>query len=134
MKLKAIILSLMFLLTGSGLKIEIATCCDALSGISLHFKDNGFQEAKDCCACLKNPKKDKCCHSESISTVINPVLGLQKTQVLSIRHFSADLAPIASSDNHLSGNIQSALQQEFIPYQVTTPPIPILIQKRVLQI
>ena len=123
LRLKAIILSLMFLLTGSGLKIEIATCCDALSGISLHFKDNGFQTAKDCCACLKNPKKDKCCHTQSISTVINPVLGLQKTQKLSIRHFSNLLTPVIADNFNFNTGISlhseafASLMSKPLPYR-----------------
>lgn len=132
MKVKAIILSFLFLLTGSGLKIEVATCCDVFSGISLNFKDNGFREGKDCCACLKAQKKSNCCHTQSISTVINPVLGLQKAQQISIRHFNNDIA--YTENNSFDFGSLNTVQVAHNDYRLRTPPIPILIQKRVLQI
>jgi hypothetical protein len=133
MKLKAIILSLLFLLTGSGLKVEIATCCDSFAGFSLHFKDNGFHKMDGCCACIKVPKKSSCCHSQSFSTVINPVLGLQKTLTISTKQFS-------------NGYAKVEIQSEAVTYPLNSPhlsykafdqreyPVPILIRKRVLQI
>lgn len=133
MKLKALILSFLFLLTGSGLKIEVATCCDVFSGISLHFKDNGFQKGKDCCACIKASKKSTCCHTQSYSTVINSVLGLQKAQSISYKDFSKKLAQSNFSKVSLITNTHT----KTFTYCDLNPPIPsvpILIQKRVLQI
>ncbi len=133
MKFKAIILSFLFLLTGSGLKVEVATCCDAFSGISLHFKDNGFKDAKDCCACIKATKKSSCCHTQSYSTVINPVLGLQKVLTITHKDFSKNLKTIEYKKAPCVA-FQNTNQISFGEFEQRTPTVPILIQKRVLQI
>jgi hypothetical protein len=133
MKLKALILSFLFLLTGSGLKVEVATCCDVLSGISVHFKDNGFQQAKDCCACIKASKKSTCCHTQSYSTVINSVLGLQKAQTIAHKDFSKKFAIAHFSHVSLNTSINS-IPVSYCDLNPPMPSVPILIQKRVLQI
>ncbi len=133
MKLKALILSFLFLLTGSGLKVEVATCCDVLSGISLHFKDNGFQKAKDCCACIKASKKSTCCHTQSYSTVINSVLGVQKAQTIALKDFSKKILPTNFNKASLFTRT-NAVKVSYCDLNPPMPAVPILIQKRVLQI
>lgn len=133
MKIKAVILSLIFLLSGSGIKIEVSTCCDALSGIGLNFKDNGVQVSDECCACVKIPNKSSCCHTSSISTVINPILGLQKVVVFSAKQ--ALKAPIKfdliqpAVFNYSVDDVVA-----FNTFDQRELPVPILLKKRVLQI
>ena len=133
MKLKALILAFLFLLTGSGLKVEVATCCDVLSGISLHFKDNGFQQGKDCCACIKASKKSTCCHTQSFSTVINSVLGIQKAQTIAHKDFSKKILTTNFSKASLWTS-NNAITVSYCDLNPPIPSVPILIQKRVLQI
>ncbi len=133
MKLKAIILSFLFLLTGSGLKVEVATCCDVFSSISLHFKDNGFQQGKDCCACIKASKKSTCCHTHSYSTVINSVPGLQKASTISLKDLCKKIVPSYLSKISLNTNL-NVIQVSYFDLNPPAPTVPILIQKRVLQI
>lgn len=126
-------MSFLFLLTGSGLKFEIATCCDVLSGISLNFKDNGVVDSKDCCACIKASKKSSCCNTQSISTVINPVLGLQKALTLSAKQFTQQfVVSTVKNESFVSDvTVHNSIFGEFNQKEYT---IPILIKKRVLQI
>ncbi|MES2617979.1 MAG: hypothetical protein V4613_08870 [Bacteroidota bacterium] len=133
MKIKAIILSVIFLLTGSGIKIEVSTCCDVFSGVGLSLKDNGVQVSDECCACVKIPNKSSCCHTSSISTVINPILGLQKTIAFSAKQqVKAPIKFDLIQPSVFNYSVDDVLA--FNTFDQRELPVPILLKKRVLQI
>lgn len=133
MKIKAIILSLLFLLSGSGFTFKISTCCDVFSGIAITFERN-IPEPTDCCACVKASKKSTCCHTQLVSTPINSNLGLQKTSIVSFKIFAENIAlfPPIKSENKVSVN---QLNTYYLSaFEQRQPYVPILVQKCVLQI
>ena len=132
MRIKAIILTLVFLLGGSGLSIDIAQCCDSFAGISLSFAHPAHEDGKECCACIKAVKKSSCCDDINVQTVINPVLGLGKSSKSLVSHFDFKVF------RFVERNI--AVLPDAVQYQIShrdlhlNDPVPVLIKKRVLQI
>lgn len=134
MKIKVIILALLFLFSGSGIKVEVSTCCDVLSGIALSFKDNGTRISDECCACVKIPNKSSCCHTASFSTVINPILGLNKVVVFNAKKATQEpiFKPVPANYNFALSAYDEVLQSS--PLDHRDYSVPILLKKRTLQI
>lgn len=130
MKVKAIILALIFVLGGSGLSVDIAKCCSRLTGFSISLGQHG-QADVNCGACVETKTKS-CCEDMAIHTVINPVIGLVKA------FHTIAKAPLAKI---LPALDQKAVQLPAYANVVSTYdafdhqyPVPILVKKRVLQI
>ena len=133
LRLKAYILTLLFLLGSNGISIDIATCCDSISGVSIGFQtaDNHLP-CNNCISCVSKTKSS-CCDLYQINTVINPVLFSGNVQQLKV---------IDLKFNHFAFNFisnQIAYPQiediQFISqYAEQIPGVPILLKKRVLQI
>ena len=132
MKIKAIILAFVFLFGGSGFSVDIAKCCSSISGISIGFSSYSEQPAEDCCKKLNPVRKKSCCSDLVFQTVINPVLGLEKTTQTV---FKAGEQKIFSYTAQQIVFSLPAVQpdsdfDEFDHHY----PVPILLQKRVLRI
>lgn len=129
LNIKAYILSLIFLFSGNGIHIDIAQCCNKISGISFSLKNQQHTQKDDCCACVVNTKKDNCCQTIVIQTVVNQSLFQSVKVKNEINKFFVSFpkfnffksAPIEF--NHWA-NIET--NEKF--------QIPILLKKRVLQI
>ena len=129
MKIKAIILAVLFLFGGSGVSVDIAKCCSRITGFSISLGHNHKDE--NCGACIETTKKS-CCEDVVIQTVINPVLGLNKTithvakapltKTLPALELRAIQLPACAS----VASVHDAFDHQY--------PVPILIRKRVLQI
>lgn len=131
MKAKALILAFVFLFAGSGLNIDIATCCSKISGIALSLNSDEAKSSPSCCERIVPVKKKPCCEDIAIKMVINPVLGLSKTAVYNFKvffgSFTKPVHPVPAI--HLS--VQEQVISEGFDHHY---PIPILKRKRVLQI
>lgn len=136
LRVKAIILVVIFLFGGSGLSIDIAKCCDSIAGISLGFSQAGehHDSKSSCCPAFNSVKKEKmCCENVVISTVINSVPALSssykslKKPIFKIAQvkFPVMLLPV-NTDYGFQLALSDAADQQC--------PVPILIKKRVLQI
>lgn len=134
MKIKAIILTLLFLLGGSGLSIDIAQCCNSFAGLSIGFSDSHEHDAdSDCCACIKPVKKKKnCCEDIVLQTVINQVPAINKTSV-SLNKIQV-LKSVSPAYIFLIDSPQDIVQISSYEEFDNQYPVPILLRKRVLQI
>lgn len=132
MKIKAIILAILFLVGGSGFSLDIAKCCSSISSISIGFGSSEETTASSCCKMIKPIKKKSCCSDIVIQTVINPVLAVQKV-VKNI--FSAGDFILFSPSAQLC-NVHLPVVQPYVAFETfdNKYPVPILIQKRLLQI
>lgn len=132
MKFKAIILAILFLTGGSGFNIDIAKCCSSISSISIGIGAAEETTASSCCKMIKPIRKKSCCSDIVIQTVINPVLAVQKI-VKSI--FNPGDFIIFSHSAQLC-IVHLSVVQPYVAFDAydNKYPIPILIQKRVLQI
>jgi len=121
MRLQAYLLSILFLLTGSGLSIDLSKCCGS--------QDNG----SDCCAKIKPIKTKSCCTEQRITTVINTVPASQASAVVLKLNANQSLSLLTEcivfNDYTTDAAVVKASQ-----YRSKQLPIPILIRKRVLQI
>jgi hypothetical protein len=132
LKFKALILAFVFLFGGSGLSIDIAKCCDHISGVSLSLKSKDDAKQDDCCSKIKPVSKKSCCSEQLIQMVINPVLGLQKTVVHVFKTFEAKLD--RRSELCIFAPIPVELHKSAFESFDHCYPIPVLLRKRVLQI
>lgn len=130
MKVKAIILALVFLLGGSGLSVDIAKCCSRLTGFSISLGQH-HKVDQDCGACVETEKKS-CCEDVVIHTVINSVQGLTKAFSSVSKAPLARISPAPEQKAvKLPAYARLASTYDAFDHQY---PVPILIQKRVLQI
>ena len=132
MKFKALILAFVFLFGGSGLSIDIAKCCDHISGVSLSLKSKDEAKQDDCCSKIKPVSKKSCCSEQLIKMVINPVLGLQKRVVHFFKTFEAKLD--RRSELCILTPVPFELNVSVFESFDHCYPIPVLLRKRVLQI
>ena len=136
LRIKAIILVLVYTFCGSGLSIDIAKCCDSIAGVSLGFSHAAEQHdgKSACCPAFKSVKKEKqCCENVVISTVINSVPATSA----SFKSVSKSIVKIAAVKHPLvlnNANADDAFQLASNNASDQQYPIPILIKKRVLQI
>lgn len=132
-RLQAYLLSMLFLLTGSGLSIDLSKCCGSLSGMSISFAGAKQDNGSDCCAKIKPIKTKSCCTEQRIETVINTIPASQASAiVLKLKANQSLSLPsdfLVFNDYAADAAIVKASQ-----YRSKQLPIPILIRKRVLQI
>ncbi|MEN9739570.1 MAG: hypothetical protein RLZZ318_1606 [Bacteroidota bacterium] len=132
-RLQAYLLSILFLLTGSGLSIDLSKCCGSLSGMSISFAGAKQDNGSDCCAKIKPIKTKSCCTEQRIETVINTIPASQASAiVLKLKANQSLSLPsdfLVFNDYAADAAIVKASQ-----YRSKQLPIPILIRKRVLQI
>ena len=133
MRLKAYILTLLFLLGSNGISIDIATCCDSLSGVSVGFQSaDQHLPCNNCTSCVSKTKSS-CCDLYQINTVINPLLFSGNVQQLKAKDFKLNHLAFNSNTNQivypLIDDIQCISQ-----YSETIPSVPILFKKWVLKI
>lgn len=122
-------MALIFVLGGSGLSVDIAKCCSHITGFSVSLGHN--HDDKNCGACVETTKKS-CCQDVVIQTVINPVLGLNKTIIPVVKVPVAKIFPESGVKIvELPSYTRVASDYDAFDHQY---PVPILIQKRVLQI
>lgn len=133
MRLKAYILTLLFLLGSNGISIDIATCCESLSGISIGFQSNESQQACESCTSCVSKTKSSCCDSFQINTVINPVLYAASTKKVKLNDFKVKHIDFYSSSVRV---VNSIINENHFNSQYSEPlnGVPILLKKRVLQI
>lgn len=135
MRFRAIILIIIFLFGGNGISIDIAKCCDEISGISIGFSKEAHKHNSDksCCPVFKNIDPAKtCCETMVFSTVINQVPGYTSSYK-TLKEPIAFLKPVKSDLRFI---IQSVLSENVGVYDDfdDNHPIPILLKKRVLTI
>ena len=132
-RLQAYLLSMLFLLTGSGLSIDLSKCCGSLSGMSISFGGAKQDNGSDCCAKIKPIKAKSCCTEQRITTVINTVPASQaSTEVLKIKaNQSLNLPSDCLVFNDYAADAAIVKTSQYRSKQLH---IPILIRKRVLQI
>jgi hypothetical protein len=136
LRVKAIILVVIFLFGGSGLSIDIAKCCDSIAGISLGFSqtDEHGNGKSGCCKVFKSVKKEKmCCENVVINTVINSVPALGSSYK-SLKKPIFKIAQVKHPVILLPVNTDYSFQLAFSDASDQQYPVPILIKKRVLQI
>lgn len=136
LRIKAILLMFVFLFGGNGLSIDVAQCCNSFTGVSLSFGQHKEHVSKgdDCCACLRIQKKNRaCCEDVVFQTVINQALSIEKNTVSINKIKKAETSPVILSVQILSSQLQSR-SFAFYPQSEISSQVPILIQKRVLQI
>ena len=114
------------------MSIDIAKCCDHISGISLSLKSKDHNKQDDCCSKIKPVSKKSCCSEQVIQMVINPVLGLQKTAVHVFKTFEAKLD--RRSEWCILAPVSVELHKSAFESFDHCYPIPVLLLKRVLQI
>ena len=132
LKFKALILAFVFLFGGSGFSIDIAKCCDNISGVSLSLKSKDHSKQDDCCSKIKPVSKKSCCSEQVIQMVINPVLGFQKSAIHVLKTFEAKFAHKSELISFKS--IPAVQQLSAFESFDHCYPIPVLLRKRVLQI
>jgi len=127
------LLSILFLLIGSGLSIDLSKCCGSLSGMSISFAGSDQDNGSDCCAKIKPIKTKSCCTEQRITTVINTVPASQASAVVLKLNANQSLSLLTEcivfNDYTTAAAVVKASQ-----YRSKQLPIPILIRKRVLQI
>jgi hypothetical protein len=133
LRLKAYILTLLFLLGSNGISIDIATCCDSISGFSIGFQSaDNHLPCNNCTSCVSKTKSS-CCDLFQINTVINPVLFSGNLQQLKVKDLKFNHFAFNSNSNQIAypqiDDIQCISQ-----YSEQIPGVPILLKKRVLQI
>lgn len=136
MRIKAIILIVIFVFGGSGLSIDIAKCCDNIAGVSLGFSHvSGQHDGKSsCCPVFKSVNKEKtCCENVVISTVINSVPAIGSSYK-SLKKPIFKIAQVKHPVMLLPVNTDYSFQLAFSDASDQQYPVPILIKKRVLQI
>lgn len=118
------------MLGGSGLSVDIAKCCSRLTGFSISLGQH-HKADQDCGACIETTKKS-CCEDVVIRTVINPVQGFSKTFSPLTKAPLAKILPVLERKAvQLPSYASVASIYDAFDHQY---PVPILIQKRVLQI
>lgn len=132
LKFKALILAFVFLFGGSGFSIDIAKCCDNISGVSLSLKSKDHSKQDDCCSKIKPVSKKSCCSEQVIQMVINPVLGFQKSSIHVFKTFEAKLD--RRSELCIPAPVPFELHASAFESFDHCYPIPVLLRKRVLQI
>lgn len=125
------ILAFVFLFAGSGLNIDIATCCSKISGVALSLSSNEAEAGPSCCERIAPIKKKPCCEDIAIKMVINPVLGLSKTAVYNFKVFFGTFTKPVQAVPVVHLSVQEQPVSEGFDHNY---PIPILKRKRVLQI
>jgi hypothetical protein len=133
MRLQAFFLSILFLLSGSGLSIDLSKCCGSLSGMSIGFASAEQDNGKGCCAKIKPIKAKSCCTEQHIATVINTTPASQAAVVvLKLNTYKFTALPATNLFVYdIAAEAACVKTFEFRSKQI---PIPILIRKRVLQI
>ncbi len=136
MRLKAIILALLFIFGGSGISVDIATCCDSIAGISLGFSKSHEQHSdnKSCCPSFKMKKQERqCCDEINFQTQINSTPAVKTAGT-----FLAKLIKVKAATLHalvvLLPSVTTDRQLVLNNIADHNYPVPILIKKRVLQI
>lgn len=114
------------------MSIDIAKCCDHISGVSLSLKSKDEAKQDDCCSKIKPVSKKSCCSEQLIKMVINPVLGLQKRVVHFFKTFEAKLD--RRSELCILTPVPFELNVSVFESFDHCYPIPVLLRKRVLQI
>lgn len=132
MKFKALILAFVFLFGGSGLSIDIAKCCDSISGLSISLKSKSEASQDGCCSKIKPSSKKSCCSETSIQTVINSVVANQKTSVYQFKKLNA--APQQVFSNVTFKAVAALRDVSVFEDFDHCYPVPVLLRKRVLQI
>lgn len=121
------------MLGSNGISIDIATCCNSFSGISLGFQSaENHQPCGDCNSCVSKTKSS-CCDSYQINTVINPVLFSGSIQHFKVKDVKNNPFPVYFNSN-LIGCSQIDDIQYVSQFFEPIPNVPILLKKRVLQI
>src|SRR4051812_41523674 len=111
------------------MSVDIAKCCSRITGFSISLGHN--HKDQNCGACFESAKKS-CCEDVVIHTVINPILGLNKTithvaKAPLVKFFPApELKAIQLPVYASVASVHDAFDHQY--------PVPILIRKRVLQI
>lgn len=132
-RLQAFLLSILFLLSGSGLSIDLSRCCGDLSGVSLSFYSAEDISKSDCCSKIKAIKPKSCCTDQRIQTVINTVVAkLHSTIDFKQAKLQKDIVIEANRACDLS--VTDIAYFKATQYRSQQHPVPILIRKRVLQI
>jgi hypothetical protein len=132
-RLQAYLLSILFLLTGSGLSIDLSKCCGSLSGMSISFAGAKQDNGSDCCAKIKPIKTKSCCTEQRIETVINTIPASQASAIVLKLKANQSLS-LTSDCLVLNDYAADAAIVNTSQYRSKQLPIPILICKRVLQI
>jgi len=132
-RLQAYLLSILFLLTGSGLSIDLSKCCGSLSGMSISFAGAKQDNGSDCCAKIKPIKTKSCCTEQRIETVINTIPASQASAIVLKLKANQSLS-LPSDCLVLNDYAADAAIVKASQYRSKQLPIPILIRKRVLQI
>ena len=125
---------MLFLLSGSGLSIDLSRCCGDLSGISISFSSAQEIAEKSCCSKVKAVKAKSCCTDQHIQTVINTVVAKLHSKIefkfAKLQQKCILIKAITASDLCVSDVAYFNATQ----YRSQHYPVPILIRKRVLQI
>lgn len=133
-KVYAILLTVVFLFGGSGLSVDLAQCCNSISGLSIGFTQiHNHSESDECCLCSEevSQKEENCCSEIVFQTVINQNLAKQADQRLIQKTFNSIVIypMVIQSENNVS-----KVNLSFCDNFDHNYPVPILIKKRVLQI
>ena len=132
-KLQAFLLSMLFLLSGSGLSIDLSRCCGDLSGISLSISASNDAAETDCCSKIKAIKAKSCCTDQHIQTVINTVVAKYHSRIeFKQVKFQKEPVFVSIDDNGLRESDLAYFKAN--QFKSRQHPVPILIRKRVLQI
>jgi hypothetical protein len=133
-RIYAILLSFVFLFGSNGLSVDLAQCCNTISGIALGFsQSHNHSDSDECCLCSEeiSQKEENCCSEIIVQTVINQNLAKQGENAFQHKVFkSIEIHPMVIS----SKNSISKVNSSFCDNIDHISPVPILIKKRVLQI
>jgi len=128
LKIKALILTIVFLFSGLGFSIDVATCCNQISGLSFSFVHSIDSKEDNCASCTTS--SFSCCDYYSIETVIN-------TNVFNNSKFDFKSFIKSFSVNHQSFSFVEYKNLDVLKFsqsEIVFPSIPVLLKKRVLQI
>jgi hypothetical protein len=132
LKIKAIILSLVFVFGGSGISLSFAQCCNRLVGATISIGNTQENHTeKDCCKCVIVKKNKTCCDDVVISTPINSSLYHQVENKKQGQILKVDF--VKSNQIEFTNSIFVYASAYSLNNEALSR-VPILIQKRVLQI
>lgn len=136
LRLKSILLIAVFLLGNNGFSFDLAQCCNSLTGVSIglgqtHVHQN---DKDDCCACLTIKKtKRSCCEDIVLQTGINQGLSIERVLHAQFK-VKKSVETVFTLNPNFSLNLNRVNSEFNYPQKNLQRPIPVLIQKRVLQI
>jgi len=126
LRFKAIFLVLVFFFGGSGLSIDLAQCCNSISGISIGI---GKSNSDLPCECSDSENNSACCHDIVIQSVINQSLAItDPVKLIRTPFVPMVVFPFLNFDYSVASQ-ETKLICESVDHNY---PIPILLKKRVL--